>query len=131
MKSLITLTVILTALGFTEPSFADRDVFGVAIEENETAAKADTESRDSEIYKDIKLLPDREASYNLKGLNLFANDTGTGEYDVSSVYVVVPEYTSKSIRAGDILSKVPSVRSEDEKTIGILVPPFGYFAKKF
>lgn len=40
-------------------------------------------------------------------------------------------YPSPKRGADDILSKVPSVSSEDEKTIGILVPPFGYFAKKF
>jgi len=79
----------------------------------------------------IKLLPDRAALYNLKGLELFGNNTVASEYDGSSVYVVVPEYTSKSLTAGDILRSLPAVSTENEDTVGILLPPFAYFAKKF
>ena len=41
------------------------------------------------------------------------------------------EYKPGSLDKGDILKAVPSITTEDDKTLGILVPPFAYFSKKF
>ena len=154
MKSIIAITIIFAALGFTDPSFADRELSDIALEENdrETQAvtraganyveighmslyasqdgKADIKSGSAGSVMEIKLLPDRVATYNLKGLRLFENNGGASEYDMSSLSVA-PEYESKSVTAADILRKVPSVSTDNEETIGILLPPFAYFAKKF
>ncbi len=53
-------------------------------------------------------------------------DLGVGGLDSE-----VSEYESDSLKAGDILKAVPSITTKDEKTLGILVPPFAYFSKKF
>lgn len=41
------------------------------------------------------------------------------------------EYEPDSLDKGDILKAIPSISTEDDKTLGILVPPFAYFSKKF
>lgn len=41
------------------------------------------------------------------------------------------EYQPDSLDKGDILKAIPSISTEDDKTLGILVPPFAYFSKKF
>ena len=41
------------------------------------------------------------------------------------------EIKTEKLKKEDILSAVPSISSEDNKTLGLLIPPFAYFAKKF
>jgi len=48
-------------------------------------------------------------------------------YDESDV----PEVKTEKLKKEDILSAVPSISTEDNKTLGLLIPPFAYFAKKF
>ena len=43
----------------------------------------------------------------------------------------VARYESSSLEKGDILKAVPSITTKDDKTLGIFVPPFAYFSKKF
>ena len=42
-----------------------------------------------------------------------------------------PELKTRTIRKEDILRAVPSISTEDNKTLGLIIPPFAYFAKKF
>jgi hypothetical protein len=41
------------------------------------------------------------------------------------------EVKTEKLRKEDILRAVPSISTEDNKTLGLLIPPFAYFAKKF
>ena len=41
------------------------------------------------------------------------------------------EIKTEKLRKEDILRAVPSISTEDNKTLGLLIPPFAYFAKKF
>ncbi len=41
------------------------------------------------------------------------------------------EIKTEKLRKEDILRAVPSISAEDNKTLGLLIPPFAYFAKKF
>ncbi|GJM16350.1 MAG: hypothetical protein DHS20C13_16770 [Thermodesulfobacteriota bacterium] len=41
------------------------------------------------------------------------------------------EIKTEKLKKEDILSAVPSITTEDNKTLGLLIPPFAYFAKKF
>ena len=82
----------------------------------------------------IKLMPERFDLVNSYGLKLFG-----GEGDMKGLYtnksvrvkVVVPEYKANSITAGDILCSLPVLSIKDEQTLGVIIPPFAYFAKKF
>lgn len=82
----------------------------------------------------IKLLPERSDLVNSYGLKLFGD-----EGDMKRLYgnksfrikAVVTEYKANSFTAGDILRSLPVVSIKDEQTIGIIIPPFAYFAKKF
>jgi hypothetical protein len=41
------------------------------------------------------------------------------------------EIKKESLKKEDILKAVPSISTEDNKTLGLLIPPFAYFAKRF
>lgn len=41
------------------------------------------------------------------------------------------EVKQKRFKKEDILKAVPSISTEDNKTLGLLIPPFAYFAKRF
>ena len=41
------------------------------------------------------------------------------------------EIKTEKLKKEDILRAVPSISTEDNKTLGLLIPPFAYFAKKF
>ena len=60
-----------------------------------------------------------------------ADSTYASGEDFGGLDANVTEYESGSLEAGDILKAVPSISTKDEKTLGILVPPFAYFSKKF
>lgn len=82
----------------------------------------------------IKLLPETSDLVNSYGLKLFGD-----EGDMKRLYgnksfrikAVVTEYRANSVTAGDILRSLPVVSIKDEQTLGIIIPPFAYFAKKF
>jgi len=44
---------------------------------------------------------------------------------------VVLEYKAKSIELEDILPSISTISSNDKKIVGIVLPPFVYFSKKF
>lgn len=82
----------------------------------------------------IKLLPERSDLVNSYGLKLFGDEGdmkrlyGNKSYRIKAV---VTEYKANSVTAGDILRSLPVVSIKDEQTLGIIIPPFAYFAKKF
>ena len=41
------------------------------------------------------------------------------------------EFKTDKLKKEDILRAVPSITTEDNKTLGLIIPPFAYFAKKF
>ena len=41
------------------------------------------------------------------------------------------EIKKESLKKEDILKAVPSISTQDNKTLGLLIPPFAYFAKRF
>lgn len=63
---------------------------------------------------------------NVKIYNTVASGEGYGSLSPS-----VLEYKSGSLEAGDILHSIPSITTKDEKMLGVLIPPFAYFSKKF
>ncbi len=82
----------------------------------------------------IKLLPDRADLLNSNGLKLFGDErdkTGIDGNELSRIKVVTPEYKANSVTVGDILRSIPVVSIKDEQTLGVIIPPFAYFAKKF
>ena len=44
---------------------------------------------------------------------------------------VVLEYKAKSIELEDILPSISTISSNDKKIVGVVLPPFVYFSKKF
>ena len=99
-----------------------------------------------EEYDKQKLFKSTVESYN-SGADLFnvnglafekfagvREDNGSAfssEDELSGLGAEVPEFETGKLETGDILKAVPSITTKDEKTIGILVPPFAYFSKKF
>jgi hypothetical protein len=84
--------------------------------------------------KGIKLLPDRAGLLNSNGLKLFGDErdkTGIDGNELSRIKVVTPEYKANSVTVGDILRSIPVLSIKDEQTLGVIIPPFAYFAKKF
>jgi hypothetical protein len=91
-------------------------------------------TKDDAFNKGIKLLPDRADLLNSNGFKLFGNQrdkTGIDGIELSRIKVIVPEYKANSVTVGDILRSIPAVSIEDEQTLGVIIPPFAYFAKKF
>ena len=154
MRRLITITAFSLVLGFSNMSIAESRVFGMYVNvtgntmqtvKEVNGSSVETElallyprprnvadnKHDADYFKEIKLLSAKIGLHDLARLKLFENNKGNIEYNLSSVYSSIAQYQSRLITADDILSKVPSVSSEDHKTIGILVPPFGYVATKF
>jgi len=89
---------------------------------------------DDTFNKEIKLFPDRADLLNSNGLKLFGDErdkTGIDGNELSRIKVVVPEYKPNSVTVGDILSSIPAISIKDEQTLGVIIPPFAYFAKKF
>ena len=41
------------------------------------------------------------------------------------------EIKKESLKKEDILKAVPGISTQDNKTLGLLIPPFAYFAKRF
>jgi len=82
----------------------------------------------------IKLLPERSDLVNSYGLKLFGDEGdmkrlyGNKSYRIKAL---VTEYKANSVTAGDILRSLPVVSIKDGQTLGIIVAPFAYFAKKF
>ena len=86
------------------------------------------------LENEYKLLPDLNDGYYIDGIKLALNQEDNSEADETEfIYakVVIPEYETQSIDAGDILRSIPSIITEDNKTLGLIIPPFAYFAKKF
>jgi len=79
----------------------------------------------------IKLLPDRADLLNSNGLKLFGDNRGIDGNELSRIKVVVPEYKANSVTVGDILRSIPVPSIKNEQTLGVIIPPFAYFAKKF
>jgi hypothetical protein len=91
-------------------------------------------TKDDTFNKEIKLLPDRADLHNSNGFKLFGDERdkkGISGYELSRIKVVVSEYKEYSVTAGDILRSIPVVSIKDEQTLGVIIPPFAYFAKKF
>ena len=91
-------------------------------------------TKDDTFNKEIKLSPDRADLLNSNGFKLFGDErdkTGIDGYELSRIKVVVPEYKANSVTAGDILRSIPAIAITDEQTLGVIIPPFAYFAKKF
>jgi len=84
--------------------------------------------------KEIRLLPNLNDGYFVDGIKLTRYDGDNPEADETEfIYAKasIPEYETESIKARDILRSIPSITTEDNKTLGLIIPPFAYFAKKF
>jgi len=68
-------------------------------------------------YIGIELLPDLADGYN--------------ELEFIYAKSATTEYETKSIEKEAILRTIPSISTDDNKTLGLIIPPFAYFAKKF
>ena len=150
MKKLLAITtfVIVTTSNIFTLAWANEytDVYirlagEVEVEEDHTnfytSAKElspQPDTKDDTLNKEIKLLPDRAGLLNSNGFKLFGderNKTGIDGYEFRRIKVVVPEYKANSVTAGDILRSIPAIAITDEQTLGVIIPPFAYFAKKF
>jgi hypothetical protein len=89
---------------------------------------------DIAIKKEIKLLPDFNDGYYVDGIKIARVQGDNSESDETGfIYAkaAMPGYETESIEAGDILRSIPSITTENNKTLGLIIPPFAYFAKKF
>jgi len=79
-------------------------------------------------------LPDLNDGYYVDGIKLTRYDGNNPEADETEfIYAKasIPQYETKSIEVGDILRSIPSISTEDNNTLGLIIPPFAYFTKKF
>jgi len=86
------------------------------------------------LKKEIKLLPDLTDVYSVDGIKLARvqqDELRSFEKEVIFNNPAIPEYETETIDAGDILRSIPGISTEDNKTLGLIIPPFAYFAKKF
>lgn len=73
-----------------------------------------------------------DALFRIDGFVLDPEDISQPDADVNfSTELEASQYQPDSLNKGDILKAIPSITTEDDKTLGILVPPFAYFSKKF
>jgi hypothetical protein len=66
--------------------------------------------------------------------NFNVNGKNYSQWGETEFYYAKPEdleIKSGKLKKDDILKAVPSISTEDKKTLGLLLPPFAYFAKKF
>jgi len=79
--------------------------------------------------------PDDSMIEKLMETNDFSIDEGNYSEAEETEFVYTNsedlEIKAEKLNKEDILSAVPSISSEDNKTLGLLIPPFAYFAKKF
>ena len=130
MRKFIALMLLIMALGYTGPQFALAQVSDEAYEEKETSwARVEEIGGRAELTSDIELLPDWDAVRTLTGLDMFGDENVPGSNEIASVRV--SEFKAESVTAADLLRSIPSIATENEETLGIVIPPFVYFAKKF
>lgn len=80
----------------------------------------------------IESLDSGDELFVMDGISLDALEVEEPDADITfSTDEGISEYEAGSLEKGDILKAVPSISTEDDKTLGILVPPFAYFSKKF
>jgi hypothetical protein len=92
------------------------------------------DTNDITLEEEIKLLPDLNDGYSAEGIKLarVQGDNSEGdEMEFIFTKTVIPQYETESLKASDILGAIPNISTEDNKTLGLLIPPFAYFAKKF
>ncbi|MCK5392563.1 MAG: hypothetical protein KAJ31_09045 [Deltaproteobacteria bacterium] len=79
--------------------------------------------------------PDDSLIEQFMETNDFSADTKIYSEDNETAFVYTNseelEIKAEKLKKEDILSAVPSISTEDNKTLGLLIPPFAYFAKKF
>ena len=78
---------------------------------------------------------DRTSIYPLMNIDNFSFDTGGLHEPQDGEFLYIKpadlEVKQKRLKKEDILKAVPSISTEDYKTLGLLIPPFAYFAKRF
>lgn len=80
----------------------------------------------------IETFKSGESFFRLEGLVHNGTKVENPETEITfSTEMTVSDYQPDSLDKGDILKAIPSISTEDDKTLGILVPPFAYFSKKF
>lgn len=68
-------------------------------------------------YIEIEVLPDAAELYN--------------EAEFIYPKSATSKYETKPLEKEAILRTIPSITTDDNKTLGLIIPPFAYFAKKF
>ncbi len=136
------LLLLVICVVFAMPSLANE---GCVADEISATELSPDEFYDVDIQKEMgtnndlqenecKLLPDLNDGYDAEGIKLARNDGddfGADETEFTFTKTVMPEYETESIKASDILRTIPSITTQDNKTLGLIIPPFAYFAKKF
>ncbi len=72
---------------------------------------------DKASYIEIELMPDLVDVYSGPEF-IYAKSAAT-------------KYETKPLEKEAILRTIPSITTDDNKTLGLIIPPFAYFAKKF
>jgi len=136
------LLLLVLCVFYTPSTFANE---GCTNDEISTAElkldKSDDETirpvintNDITLEEEIKLLPDFNDGYYVDSIKIARNErdnSSADETEFTFTKSVMSEYETKSIDARDILRSIPSITTEDNKTLGLIIPPFAYFAKRF
>ncbi len=101
---LLALSLIVLSCGIISPiSYATEQI--------------NTKVVDKTTYIEIEVLPDLVDESDQSEF-LYAKST-------------VTDFKSESLDSRDILSAIPSITTQDNKTMGLVIPPFAYFKTRF
>lgn len=120
IKSIVAVLVLLALpLSFTESSLADNSSEG----EDILISKLSSENYEETLINEYM------------ETNGFSADSKNYSQAEEAEYVYTKsgelEIKTEKLEKEDILKAVPSISTEDNKTLGLLIPPFAYFAKRF
>lgn len=111
----------LTVLAFliTDFSYAQKE----GVENQMLISKLSAESTEKTMIDDFMQSIDFSADSN----------NNSGRKEMAYIYTNSDDLRIKTnkLKKEDILQAVPSISTENNQTLGLLIPPFAYFAKRF
>jgi hypothetical protein len=139
--------IVAAAFLFPQPSYSDESeavefshVLDFNLPEYEVVlVLPESYDKDKLFNTTVKSFNAGQALFTINGFELDETENNTLEIkiaadsreELSALAPSAVEYKSEPMKASDILRNIPSITTEDDRTIGVLIPPFAYFSKKF